>query len=411
MPRTEDIHNQLHVRRASTLAPRRTQRRMAALAVLTSISLVGCGAGTSHHSPSKPAGGPTKSKSAAIVLPSEHTVIARVGDHVLTGAMLAHLISTGIANEAAPIRVALVPPSFSACVAKARQANAVVSSTGARNTCQASYEEDRREAITRWISGEWVIHGAEEVGVAPSDRSVHENYVQEIREEYKSFSEFEKYLAETGATEADLLRQIRVARSGEHIREKFKSIGGHVTQADVRDYYEAHRAHYTIPQRRDLEILRFKTKPEAQKAKREIVAGRTFASIAKSSTLAQPIHSKDGFVRGLVPGYYSEPPIDRAIFNAEPDRLGGPVKIVLGWYLFEVKQIHHGRRKGFNEVKSSIRQMLPKLRFDQTLTSFTSRWRAKWREKTDCTENYVVQKCKQFKSAPGALPEDPYTLA
>jgi hypothetical protein len=408
-----DIQLRSPLRCRRVLASRRVRLRAMALVLLAALALAGCGAGTAHRDPPKPA--PNQPKPVALTIPGPRAVIARVGSRTLTGAMLTHLIDLGVALEPAAIRAQLVPPSFSKCItsleAQERLKGATISAPSAERTCRARYEEDRLAAITRWISGEWVIHGAEEYGVAVSDQAVREGYIREAHEEPKSVSEFEKHMVEAGETEADRLRAIRVTRSGERIREKVDRIANHITQADLRDYYETHLRKYMIPEKRDLEIMRFKTKSEAEKAKREIAGGRSFASLAKASTLPQPIFSKAGLVRGLAPGVYSERPLDRAIFRSRPDVLGGPVKIVLGWYLFEVKRTHQGRRKGFDEVETSIRRMLPKLRTEQMLIAFTVPWRKKWRAKTDCSQGYVVRKCKQFKEPPGTQPEDPYTLA
>jgi foldase protein PrsA len=416
----DDIQPRPPLWRGRVLASRRVRPRAMALVLLAGLALAGCGAGTSHRDPPKsvpnqPKPSLNQPKPVALAVPGTQAVVARVGSRTLTGAMLTHLIDLGVALEPAAIRAPLVPPSFSKCItaieAQERLKGTSVSAASAERTCQARYEEDRQAAIRRWISGEWTIHGAEEYGVAVSDQAVREGYIREAHEESKSVSEFEKQMVEAGETEADRLRAIRVTRSGERIREKIERIANHITQADLRHYYETHLRSYTVPEKRDLEIMRFKTKSEAEKAKREIAAGRTFASLAKASTLPQPIFSKDGLVRGLAPGVYSERPLDRAIFRSRPNVLGGPVKIVLGWYLFEVKRTHQGRRKAFGEVATSIRRMLPKLRTEQMLTAFTVPWRKKWRAKTDCARGYVIRKCKQFKEPPGTQPEDPYTLA
>ena len=404
----------------------RKRRRASAAALAAMACLAGCG-GASNGSTTTAAPGSSATEAsathAALVSPGPHAVVARVGARALTGAMLEHLIGVEIGTEPAQVRVHLVPPEFKECVArleaKAKAQAANVIGVDFRGECQKRYEEMRQETVKRWISGEWVIHGAEEAGVAVSDHAVHERYIQDIREGYKSYGEFAKYLEETDQTEADLLREIRTTLDGEHIREGIERKAADLTSAGLLAYYREHPLRFKIPQRRDLYIVRTKTKAAAEKAKQEIAAGRSFASVVDATTLGQPVHSKHGFVRELKPGLYNEPEIDQAIFRAKPDVLtgpievfiGGPTRTFLGWYVFEVKRIHPGRQKSFAEVASSLRKQLPEQREKEMLVAFTTRWRAKWVKKTNCSAGYVMAKCSQYKPPKGAQPEDPYTLA
>ncbi|HEY3667902.1 MAG TPA: hypothetical protein VGL19_17995, partial [Polyangiaceae bacterium] len=217
--------------------------------------------------------------------------------------------------QPAQIRVRLVPPDFKACVAHldavakqeaARELGEGITPEGgsAKTRCQKRYEKLLKETVKRWISGEWVVHGAEEAGVAATDRLVNEEYVKEIGEDYKSYAEYEDYLRETKQTKDDMLRTIRVTLDGERIRSSIGRKAADVTPADLRRYYRIHPLQFKVPQRRDLFIVRLKTKAEAEKVKLAITRGRSFASVAKASTINQPLLSKDGFVHGLVPGFY-----------------------------------------------------------------------------------------------------------
>jgi foldase protein PrsA len=394
----------------------------AALLLLMIASIAGCGS-ASHHDPtaSKPTAPQGKAKPAALITPAPSAVVARVGNHKLTGAELAHLASVEVGTEPAEIRVAIVPPEFKACVArlqakasaeeaKAKEEGLSVEGGSFKARCEKRYERLLKAAAQRWISGEWVIHGAEEAGVALSKHALEQRYLQDIREGYKSFGEYEKYLLETGQTEADFKRWIQTTLDGEHIRELFVRKGAQITPADLRRYYDIHKLQFKNPQQRDLYIVQTKSKAAAEKAKREIAAGRSFAAVAKDSSLPQPIHSEHGFVRGLIPGFYHETVLNQAIFGAKPNVLEGPVKISLGWYVFEVKRIRQGHQKSFAEVESSIKKVLPQRRMLHMLAAFTIPWRAKWVKKTICSPSFFMNKCRGFKPS-AAEPEDPYTIA
>lgn len=389
--------------------------------VVAASALTGCGSKaatrtdtTVHHATvaKSPQGKLTPAaETAAAPIAEPDAIVARVGASTLTQKALQHLVGLEVLTEPPTSQVALIPPDFSACVAKLEaSATASFSPSGGSSAdylpaCAEQYEELRSEALKQWIVGEWVIHGADEVGAGVSEREVLATAQQLARETSPSFAR----LAASVKTKQDTLRQVRVSLANASIRAKIRA-GTKITPADVSAYYRAHKLQFKISQTRDLEILRTKTKAEAERAKREIAHGRSFESLAKASSLPQPVYSHDGFVHGLKPGTYHETAINQAIFGAHPNMLGGPVKIYLGWYVFKVKAIHWGHQQSLGEVAKTIEQTLPRLREKQDLAGFIKRWRAKWRSRTSCSPGYVVEKCREAVPAKGA-PEDLYTLA
>jgi foldase protein PrsA len=396
---------------------------------ILALALAGCGGGKAatatnadtHRKPvTKVAGGKLSpaAETAASAVQEPHAVVVRVGSSRLSQSMLQHLVGAEVATEPPSAQVALVPPAFSACVAKLNATDtATFESAGGSpaehmQACKARYEELRSEALKQWIVGEWLVHGAAEAGVGVSDRDVLAAYKREVLESSPSVASFEKSLVGSGRSKQDVMRRVRTTLASERIRAKMQA-DAKVTPADVHAYYLAHKSQFAIPQSRDLKILRTKTEAEAVRAKREIAHGRSFASLAKAATLQQPIFSHDGLVRGLKPGVYHETPINQGIFRAKPNVLSGPVHLPIGWYVFEVKRIHWGRQQSFGEVASTIERTLPDSREKQALARFIKRWRAKWRSRTSCSPGYVVEKCREFKlpDRRSELAEDPYTLA
>ncbi|MFI4972594.1 MAG: peptidylprolyl isomerase, partial [Hyphomicrobiales bacterium] len=349
-------------------------------------------------------------------LAEPNAVVVRVGGHAITRAMFAHSFAAGVKGEG-PHAVAPVPPDFAACVKHLQASPAPSGASGSKPSaaalkgdCQQRYQMIEKQALDRLIVDQWVIGGAAEEGVSVSAKEL----AQELRkaEAGQSQAQAAQELARSGWTLADFVLQTKVQLLGEGIRRVLASKTEHITQAQVVNYYDAHRSLYSVPERRDLEIARAASEAEAQRIKREIASGKTFASVVSRLPLLQPIFSKAGLVRGYEPGLYRQRALDHAIFAAKPNVLSGPVRISLGYYVFAVKRAYPPQQTALTRVQATIKKQLPNILYKQALVAFVAGWRKRWTARTDCRAGYVVAKCRQFKASGAGPPEreDPYTL-
>jgi PPIC-type PPIASE domain len=312
-----------------------------------------------------------------------NSVAVSVGRQVITIAAVNRQLLEETSSEPASER--LIPPSFTACIKQLKLAPRAVitnasqpSAAAPKRECEEKYHALRVRVLEKLILDAWVIGAARELGVA----------VDQFHGRSLSVS-------------------ARVQFDAEAIRRTVKRNAGPVSPTRIATYYKAHGRLFFVTQRRDLEIVRTSTKAAAETAKRELASGESFASVVRGSSIQQPIFSNKGLVLGLVPGMYSEKALDHAIFAARVNVLSGPVKIVLGYYVFEVKRIHPARQKTFAQVRNTIRQQLPELIYRQALATFIASWRQRWSARTDCTVGYVVPKCRQARAANS---ENPYSL-
>jgi parvulin-like peptidyl-prolyl isomerase len=392
----------------------------AALLVAT-FALGACGSGASRHH-AQSSGSLAQSPGPLATQPGDPTgepnaIIARIAGHAITRAMFEHSLTVLVRSES-PNAVVPEPPDFAACVRHLQAAPAPTESGGPNPTasalkgeCQQHYQTLKTQALDSLIVDQWVTGAAAEVGARVSDAELQ----QELRkvEAGQSEAQAAQELAKSGRTLADFVHETKVQLLAEGIRHLLARRTSHLTDAQVVDFYNAHRSIFSVPRRRDLQIVRAESQAEAQTIKREIAAGRTFASVAKSLPPAnQPIHSKEGLVLGYEPGFYREPPLDHAIFAAKPRVLTGPVGISLGYYVFEVKRTYPPHKKTPAQAQAEIRMLLPHELYNQALVAFIRQWRAKWRARTNCRAEYVVPKCKQYKVTAASPPEkeDSYTF-
>jgi foldase protein PrsA len=363
---------------------------------IVTVVFAGCGSGASRQPSTQQtrttAALSTQSGSAPVGIAASVT-----GDKISVAAF-DRLLASEVDSE--PESQRLAPPDFTACISHHRiVSNVAVSQESVRQLktqCESEYQRLRQEVLGRLISALWVVGEARELGVDASHGTI-ERLVHKTEFTYDGAREY---------------------LDAEAIRALIKRRVGRVTHARIVSWYDAHKSQFAVPETRDVRIVRARTRASALAIKREIAGGTTFASAARQLTahdsrLQQPFHSKEGLVLGLRPGFYNEPPLNRAIFTARPHKLEGPIDIVHafpGSFVFEVTRITRGFQKPLAEVEGSIRKRLPEVLYKKALVSFVSTWRAKWRAKTRCRPGYVIFKCRQFK---GAAPsqQDPYALA
>lgn len=309
------------------------------------------------------------------------------------------------------------PPSYSDCVARLQSTASSSNEGGAkpdvsklRAECQKKYSSLLSQALGYLISAHWLIGEAAEDHV-PASRQAAQSQLADARKKLFPGSEaYERFLKSSGKTTADVTREFEVNQASMNLHKRIEASVPTVSSAEVARQYAEHPARYALPQRRDVQIIRTSNLADAERVKREIASGQSFAKVVARIPLVQPIGAKDGLARDLSKGFYREKRLDDAIFNAKPNVLMGPVKIILGYYVFEVKGIKAPRHLTLREVQGSIRRHLPLEERQRALERFVKEWRAKWTARTSCSPSFVVAKCRQYQPPAGAPPEEATAL-
>src|SRR5207253_6329947 len=175
-----------------------------------------------------------------------------------------------------------------------------------------------------------------------------------------------------------------------------------VTHSEIEKYYHENPQRFSVPEKRDLELILTKTEGAAKKAKGEVESGKSFASVAKSSSIDPTSKANGGLLPGVVKGQ-EEKSLDQAVFSAKKNVLSGPVKTAFGYYIFRVKNTTAGSQQSLQQAKPTIEAQLKATRQQSSLTTFVKRFKTKWTAKTDCRAGFVVMDCKQYK-APKTTP-------
>jgi hypothetical protein len=357
---------------------------VAALAL--SEGLAACGGGAPVRDGVSPAPVATQASAAAEPLrapTNPSTVVAQVGAYPITGAMVARFIAAEQSSWPASER--LVAPDFNACVAhlsgeSAARGESAPGASQLRGECQRRYLSLLESSLERLIADEWVIGAARAL-----DLPINEHVALPTSVELASAA---------------------IRRAVTHRVQP-------VTQAQVVSYYAHHRFQYLASAQRDIEIARAFTGSSAAKARAEIAAGKSFASVVKRLT-QEGVHptafTLEGLGMEIRPDEWGEPNLMEAIFEAKPGVLSEPVNTWYGWFVFRVTRIRFEHETPLADVQASIRRRLQDPPQERALAVFIKQWRATWRARTVCSPRDVVPECRQSKASLAAAPEGPPKL-
>lgn len=404
-------------------------------ALCSALTLAACAGGSSASSKSSQASpGHTSATSATqaaststtlSTLPppsavTPQTLVASVWGKPIRFATVKSIMAVESAPEPVPD-----PPSYATCIAYAKAAAQKAGETAPaeaqiKQNCQQRYEKLLGPAVSKAIHNQWLLGEAREAGIAISEEAVLREY-DASKKSYKTSAEFENSLKSTGQSVPEVLQELRIGQIADAIFKLIKEKERTITPAIAAAYYAAHPQQFTVPEGRDVRILRTTSQASAINAVKELQAGRSFAELAKQlSQIGQPIGAEEGEVKDLLPGIFEEKSLNDPIFAAQLNHLYGPLQITAahktiapetnsGFFIYEVKRMIPAKLTPLSQVEAKIAASLTEAQKNSTLSGFIAAFRAKWTARTDCQAAFVVRNCKQFKGAhPGE--EDPYTL-
>jgi foldase protein PrsA len=299
------------------------------------------------------------------------------------------------------------PPKFTECIAQKRKTTPKpakgqpkVTDSQLKTQCKQEYDSLRDQVLQLLISFKWIEGEAKEMGVKVTDAEVKKSFDKQRKQAFPKDADFKKFLKDSGQTEADILKRVRLDALSNKIREKVTKGKDKVTDAQIAAYYKKNKQRFSQPERRDLRIVLTKNKAKAAQARKAIAGGQSFASVAKKYSIDQASKAQGGKLPAVAKGQ-QEKALDSAIFEAPKGKLVGPVKTQFGYYVFKVSNISKASQQTLAQAKGTIKQTLASQNQQKALDKFVKSFRKRWKAKTDCREGYRTQDCK---NAPKATP-------
>jgi foldase protein PrsA len=180
---------------------------------------------------------------------------------------------------------------------------------------------------------QWEQAGAK-MGVTVSEKEI-DTRLEALKQQYfKGDDEkFQAQLDKDGLTVEQIRDQLRARMLSDKIYQavidKVK-----VTDAEIKAYYDSHKAQYQQPESREVRHIVVKKKALADELYAKLKNGADFEALAKKYT-EDATSKPDG---GKLTAYKGKtvPQFDKFVFSAKVGELSHPIKTSFGWHVIEV---------------------------------------------------------------------------
>ena len=142
-----------------------------------------------------------------------------------------------------------------------------------------------------------------------------------------------------------------------------------VTDKDVKDYYEAHKAELTTNNQVRASHILVKNEEEAKKILEQVKKGADFAKIAKEKSVDAG-SAKNGGDLGFFSRGQMVPEFENAAFALKQGEVGGPVKTQFGYHIIKVTGKKEGKIVEFEKVKDLLTQKVTAEKQKQVFDSY-----------------------------------------
>jgi foldase protein PrsA len=325
--------------------------------------------------------------------------VAKIGDTVITKDQFNHWLSAAAHGSAAPGSNVTIPdpPNFAKCVANQAQQpvpKGAKKPTAAqlKTQCKQQYDALKQQVMQFLVSAEWISQEADKQGVKVSDKEVQKQFQDQKKQSFQKDSDYQKFLKNSGMTEADLLFRVKLDVISNDVRTKILKGKDKVTDAQVASYYNKNKQRFAQPERRDLEVVLTRTKDKADAAKSALDGGQKWSSVAKKYSIDEASKAQGGKLPGVAKGQ-QEKAFDDAIFGADKGKIVGPVKTQFGYYVFKVDKVTPASQQSLTQTKETIRNLLKSQNQQKALNDFVKKFRSDYKDKTKCAKAYVIPDC------------------
>ncbi len=347
--------------------------------------------------------------------------VARVDDSSITTADFDRWFGIAAASNPATAagKASYDPPNYVKCVANKKKtapkpAKGQPATTDAqyKTQCKQEYEGLRDQVLQFLILQKWVAGEAADQGIKVSAKEQTAAYEKAKKDTFPKEADFQKFLKQSGMTEADAKFQVAFNTIYVKLREKAIKAAEKVDNKDIAAFYAKNKKRFAQPETRDLRVVLTKTKAKADAAKKALENGDSWSKVAKKYSIDQASKGNGGSLLGVAKGS-QEKAFDDALFAAEKGKLTGPVKVQFGYYLFQVQKIVAAKQQSLKEATPAIKQELMAQNQKKADDKFNKDLREKWKAKTNCRDGYVMDQCKNAKppktttTAAGAAVQQP----
>ena len=259
------------------------------------------------------------------------------------------------------------------------------------------YDQLKEQAMGLVLDIAWITGEAQERGIEVTDTEVQQEFQSTKKENFETEAEFQRFLQQSGLTEAEILQRVELQLASEQIQQGIAE-GSEPTEDELREFYDLNEDQFEQPEQRTIRIVQNQDAAQVEQAATQLQQDNSPASwktvAAQFSTDA---NSKDqgGVREAITPGVF-EQPLDDEIFNAAQGEVVGPVSTSRGSFVFQVDEITPAETQPFEAAQPQIQEQLAAQKEQEVFNAFLTDYRDRWTELTVCADGYVIPRCENF---------------
>jgi foldase protein PrsA len=290
------------------------------------------------------------------------------------------------------------PPSYTKCIAALQKAAKPAkgqpkpSAVALKAQCKAQDTQLRQQTLSTLIQSAWIEGEAKNLGVSVTDAEVNKQLAQTKKQSFPTAKAFQKFLTQSGMTEADVVARVRIQALATKMTQKIQQGASPVTDAEIAAYYNQNKAQFSVPERRDIEVILTKTQARATAAKHAVTGGMSWKAAAKKYSTDAASRATGGVLRGVAKGQQDRA-LDLAAFSSKKGTVVGPVHGQFGWYIVRVTGIAAPNKTPLAQAKAQIRPLLAQQGQQQKMSAFIADFQKRWTKATTCRTGYVIPLC------------------
>jgi foldase protein PrsA len=322
------------------------------------------------------------------------------GNPISTGAFnhWMYVAAKGNASQTpgTPVIVPNDPPEFKNCVAQVRKQIPSLAKTTDKQLaqeCGTLFRSLGSQVMDFLIKAYWYQALAHKLGINVTDAQVQKAFQTAKNQQFKTNSEFQTFLTQSGQTLNDIMFRVRVNEVFKKLLAKHQTT---VTPATIQAYYRTHLSQFGSPQTRDIRIVRTNTEAGAKAAKAALSSGQSWNPVAKKYSIDTSTKNKGGLLSGVTKGQ-EEAALDKAAFAAPKNKVLGPIHGAFGWYVFEVTNVKPSTQQSLTQATPLIKQILQGQSQTSAQTAVDNQAKKQWLQKTTCRTGYAMADCKGYK--------------
>lgn len=214
---------------------------------------------------------------------------------------------------------------------------------------------------------------AKKLGVVVTAKAIDEQLKKVVDQYFNgSRSKFLAAIKKQGSTMAEVRDTVYLNLLQQNVTKKLTS-GIKVTDKEALDYYNANKAQYKKGTSRDLAHILVKTKAKAERIYQQLLAGASFAALAKQSSI-----DTSSAVNGGKLGVQAEnalvKPFSQVAFKLKTGTISKPVQTQFGWHIIKaLGPVIPASTTPFSKEKAAIIQSLKQSKDAQA----TAAWQSK----------------------------------